>query len=151
MNRTGWTHVICFLFPASLLAVAVVPASGGEVERFRGGNDDGLSPADRAAMQRSGTEPSQEVDRDVVIVHRSRPIAYFGFYRANMMTEPGWQMFERTVNWALDFKEPAESKVWLATSFGTLDRRFLAGGPAADHHEVIRSSRRHTKKASTLC
>ena len=84
---------------------------------------DGLTPAQRLAIYGSDPAATSEVNRDIVIVHRSDPIVYFGFYRANQMTQPGWDLYERALNWANGFKKPADTKVWLATYNGRLDPR----------------------------
>ncbi len=64
---------------------------------------------------------SLAVTRDIVIVHKSKPIAYFGFYRANQMTGDGWTLFDRTVDWARPAGAPNTQDVFLATYNGTLN------------------------------
>lgn len=62
-----------------------------------------------------------EQTRDILIAHESKPIVFFGMYRASQMTQPGWLLYERSVDWANNFQNPADTKVWLATYNGTLD------------------------------
>ncbi|RJP32678.1 MAG: hypothetical protein C4547_13235 [Phycisphaerales bacterium] len=90
-------------------------------------DDDGLTPQLRRDIYGGMNGPTGSgVDRDVIIVHRSKPIVYFGMYRTSMMTEPGWDLYARAVDWANGFKAPADSKVWLATYNGTLDPEYSA-------------------------
>jgi|GEM_PF-6285788 len=101
-------------------ATPVLPAGGSDF------TDDGFTPAQRQAIYGSGPETFGNVDRDIVIVHRSELIVFFGFYRACMMTEPGWDLYERSFNWANGFKNPPDTKVWLATYNGSLDPKHSA-------------------------
>jgi hypothetical protein len=64
--------------------------------------------------------------QDVVIVDTTRPNAYFGMYRTSQMTAPGWDLYERTFDWATGNMPHATVMVWLATYNGTLDPQYSA-------------------------
>ena len=61
------------------------------------------------------------VDIDVLIVHDTNPLAYFGWYRANQMPPTGWDLFQRTIDWADGRSLPAATNVILFTFDGSLD------------------------------
>ena len=62
--------------------------------------------------------------RDILIVDTTRPTVYVGMYRASQMTEPGWDLFNRSVTWANPAGAPVNTKVWLATYNGTLNPNY---------------------------
>jgi len=83
---------------------------------------DGLTGPDRAVIYaRLDDRDGALVDRHIIIVDQTRPNVFFGMYRASQMTQPGWDLYERSVDWANDFNDPATTAVWLATYNGTLD------------------------------
>lgn len=57
--------------------------------------------------------------QDILIVHETAPLVYFGWYRASQMTEPGWELFQRAINWITD-TAPANTTVILFTYDGTV-------------------------------
>ncbi len=127
MNSAKTSRHWIMTVAAASMAVCLLATSGSARGATPAFADDGLTPELRQELYGHLDGPTtSRVDRDVVIVHRSKPIVYFGMYRASMMTEPGWDLYARSVNWANDNRNPADSKVWLATYNGTLDPDFSA-------------------------
>lgn len=57
----------------------------------------------------------------ILIVDNTRPNAIFGMCHLDQLTEPGWNLFDRTIDWAINHQDHATTKIWLATFNGTLD------------------------------
>jgi hypothetical protein len=53
---------------------------------------------------------------DILIVHETSPLAFFGWYRASQMTQPGWDILQGTIDWAA----PSAADVALFTYDATL-------------------------------
>jgi len=118
--------LVLFLVSAgsSPLLAGVAPPSHQPMGQ--GPMDDGIPPEERVEVEGLSTVSSKAGSRagtgpDMVIVDPTRRIAFFGLYRASQMAAPGWDLYERTVNWANSFNPPATTTVWLATYNGTLD------------------------------
>jgi hypothetical protein len=73
---------------------------------------------------------------DLVIVDMTRRNAIFGMYRMSQMTEPAWDLLGRTIDWAIDYKDHAVTKIWLATYNGTLDPDTDEDGLAAYNYLI---------------
>ncbi len=69
--------------------------------------------------------------RDILIVDTTRRNAIFGMYRLSQMTQPGWDLFARTVDWAITYDDHTTTQIWLATYNGTLDPESDEDGLAA--------------------
>ena len=72
----------------------------------------------------------RQCNSDILIISDSNPRAFFGFYRTSQMTEPGWTLARRCIDWADGMLGPAEwdvSFVWFWTLTRDRDamRRFL--------------------------
>jgi hypothetical protein len=65
-------------------------------------------------------------DQDILIVDKIKPQAFFGWYRTSQMTSPGWDVFQRTVNWVTNNSLPEETNVILFTYDGNLTDDGLA-------------------------
>jgi hypothetical protein len=85
-------------------------------------NGDGIDDSLRSA---AGVLIAAETDssstRDVLIVHESRPLAYFGWYRVSQMTPPGFDLLQGTIDWLVGSKAPADTRLVLFTYSGSLD------------------------------
>jgi hypothetical protein len=148
----------------SLLMVFVWVVPAGATSLTFDQNDDGLTAKERAEIYGSLLEPGQGGSRtgtglDLIIVDTTRPVAWFGLYRTSQMTAPGWDLYERAVDWVNNFQNPANTTVWLATYNGTLDPQysaekdgiavynylinnmgFLAGNIHVDHQSTIETA-----------
>ncbi len=71
----------------------------------------------------SGPQASGMVLQDVLIAHSELRVVFFGLFETTAMTGPGWDLYEGSVSWANDFRDPATTKVFLvlATFDGTLN------------------------------
>ena len=58
---------------------------------------------------------------DVLVVHETKPLVYFGWYRASMLSPTGWDVFDSSLDWMNGDKEPVETDVVLFTYNGSLD------------------------------
>ncbi len=43
-----------------------------------------------------------EVGKDILIVHKTKKYAFFGWYRASQWPDEGWSLMEKTIEWAID-------------------------------------------------
>ncbi len=75
-----------------------------------------LQSSVEAAIDVSEMDPTPT--RGVVIVHKSRPLAYFGYSQASQMTPRGFQVMRSTIEWLTSSKEPADTQVILFTYDG---------------------------------
>jgi|LGVE01.1.fsa_nt_gb hypothetical protein len=87
-------------------------------------NNDGLDDAYRSVTIESSTA------KDILIVHETKPLVYFGWYRTSQMTDPGWDLYQRAIDWADGGSAPANTDVILFTYNGTLD-------PATDSEDSL--------------
>lgn len=74
--------------------------------------------------------------KDVLIVHTTEPLVFFGWYRTSMMTSPGWDLFQRAIDWADDSLTPANTDVILFTYDGSLTSSGSADGAAINNYLV---------------
>ncbi len=116
-------RTLCWAIAGFATSCLVAPANG--MIGTDGWLDDGVPAHEREVTYGSGPV-SAGGDRDVIIIHRSEPWAFFGMYRASQMTDPGWDLYERSIDWANGFGEHATTTIWLATYNGTLDPDFSA-------------------------
>jgi len=103
-------------------------AGGQALNESAAALDDGLTLRERTKIYGdiSANCKDGRAIQDVVIVDKTRPVAYFGMYRTSQMTAPGWDMYERMVDWANGFKSHTTTMIWLATYNGTLDPKYSA-------------------------
>lgn len=59
--------------------------------------------------------------QDILIVHDTLPLAYFGWYRANQMSAAGFGVLQNTIDWAVGGQLPANIDGIHFTYNGTLD------------------------------
>ncbi|HOP08153.1 MAG TPA: dockerin type I domain-containing protein [candidate division Zixibacteria bacterium] len=86
--------------------------------------DDGYTASERAEYEQLMTQVEVNVSNSIpamVIIDPTSHNVCFGMYRLSQMTEPGWELFGRTVAWAMDYTAPSEARIFLATYNGTLD------------------------------
>ena len=84
-------------------------------------NNDGIDDSYRSEKDES---PDAQ---DILIVHNTAPLVYFGWYRTSQMTDPGWDLYQRSIDWADGGSAPANTDVILFTYNGTLDPEISAG------------------------
>ncbi|MBL1219025.1 MAG: hypothetical protein D8M59_16210 [Planctomycetes bacterium] len=133
MNHASWkernlSHCCKVLSAAAVVSLATSTAVCMAAPPDLG---DGYSLGDRFEAYRALAIPGNEQEhpttgREMIIIDRTRPVALFAMYRASQMTAPGWDMYDRCVSWANDHRDPATTKVWLATYNGTLDPGYSA-------------------------
>ena len=131
MHRKGWSVWGCLWVGAVATLIHAGAARAG-VDRTANGTDrlsDGVPQNERWVYSDPPGGGPDGPRRDILIVDNNRPIAFFGFYRTSQMTQPGWELFDRAVDWVNDFRDPATTRVWLATYRGTLDPRSGGGEP----------------------
>jgi len=63
--------------------------------------------------------PSAGTNESILVAHNNNPHLYFGWYRTSQMTEPGWDLFQRAIDWATTGS--VVSNVILFTYNGTID------------------------------
>jgi hypothetical protein len=85
------------------------------VDSNNDGFDDSYSPV-----------TAKSLHRDILIVHKTQPLVYFGWYRTSQMTAPGWDLYQRAIDWADGGSVPANTDVILFTYNGTLDPNYSA-------------------------
>lgn len=78
--------------------------------------DDGLTDQARAELfgQKNLSSSQDYCERSVLIVDTLNPVVYWGMYRLSQMTEPGWDLWARTIGWLIDDQDPATLRVFLA-------------------------------------
>ncbi|KAA3632997.1 MAG: hypothetical protein DWP97_09970 [Calditrichaeota bacterium] len=64
-----------------------------------------------AMVQTSGGE----YYRSLIIVDSLRPNAYFGLYRFSQMTDPGWDLFRQTVDWAMNYQDHTTARICIVS------------------------------------
>ncbi len=74
--------------------------------------------------------------KDVLIIEDSTKYAYFGWYRASQMNETGWDLLNRTIDWATSYMQPNITKIVLFTYDGTLHPTSDADGKAV-HDRLV--------------
>ncbi|RJP33527.1 MAG: hypothetical protein C4547_12125 [Phycisphaerales bacterium] len=67
-----------------------------------------------------GPLAQQVRDQDLIIVHEKLFTAYFGLYETRLLADPGFVLFDNTLQWVTDNRNPQQTRVWLATFNGTL-------------------------------
>jgi uncharacterized repeat protein (TIGR01451 family) len=117
--------------------LGTVPASGTSEVRIRGVVDPSATDAiTNIATVSSDThdsnsdnntaEVSTQVQnvtgqgKEILIVHATKPLAFFGWYRASRMAPPGWDMFQRVVDWTNANRSPEDTDIILFTYNGSL-------------------------------
>ncbi len=111
---------------ALLLLLLAVPGSA-RVAEMPAPPDDGLTADERwsvDAQVRDGQ--ARGADVDIIIADTTRTNVYFGLYRTSQMTDPGWALFEDSLDHVNSFRDRTTTKVWLATYNGTLDDQYSA-------------------------
>ncbi len=81
--------------------------------------DDGYTDAERLEIYNQSTTSNftatnQEYYRGVIIVDSTKPNAYFGMYRFSQMTDPGWNLFRNTIDWAISNQNHSTTKICFA-------------------------------------
>ncbi len=60
------------------------------------------------------TATNQEYYRGIIIVDSTLPVAFFGMYRFSQMTDPGWDLFRQTIDWATNYQNHSTAKICFA-------------------------------------
>jgi len=112
--------------PDALTADADADGISDDSGPFVDTDDDGIhdlrsSSASALAVPLATTEPDPPTTRDVLIVHQSRPLAYFGWYRTSQMTPPGFDLLESMVDWLVSSKAPGDTRLLLFSYDGSVD------------------------------
>lgn len=64
-------------------------------------NSDGWDDRSETSSYSTAVTPSAAAtDQSILVAHVQNPHVYFGWYRTSMMTSPGWDIFQRTIDWA---------------------------------------------------
>ena len=59
-------------------------------------------------------QSAQQFYRSHIIVDSTKPNAYFGLYRMTQMTDPGWDLFRQTVDWAMNYQDHSNVQICIA-------------------------------------
>ncbi|MFQ5498810.1 MAG: hypothetical protein ACE5FH_03980 [Candidatus Zixiibacteriota bacterium] len=99
LTLVAMTFAVAFAFAHSAVAI--------------GGLNDGLTDQERTEVynQIAASHIIDEGYRGIVNVDTSRPTAYFGMYRFSQMTQPGWTLFENTIDWAISHQSHATARI----------------------------------------
>ena len=89
-----------------------------------------------AAVAAPSGGPATGTGQDILVVHDSEPLAYFGFYTTGQMTAPGWDLLQRTIDFVTGGSARASTDVILITYNGTLDPGTDPSGKAVNDHLV---------------
>lgn len=92
---------IQFLFFVLLLALNPVYAADLNLDgindtagKFTDLNNDGFDDSYHREIS-----PLAGTDESILVAHNSNPHLYFGWYRTSQMTAPGWDLFQRSIDW----------------------------------------------------
>jgi len=66
--------------------------------------------------------------KHILVIDDDNKYAYFGWYRASQMAPTGWELLQRTVNWANSYRIPNQTDVVLFTYNGDIE-------PPVDHSQ----------------
>jgi hypothetical protein len=112
-------HGSCLLALAVFLCFflnAPIPAIADDIDAD--GWDDGVAFTDQNSDGYDDSHvfpPPREEANDILIVSSTNPRAFFGFYRATQMTDPGWTFLRRTIDWADGQLPPEQTELLLFT------------------------------------
>jgi hypothetical protein len=98
------------------LILLALPAFGADTNGD--GVDDGLPFLDANGDGLDDSQPTAGIREDPsfnLVISSADPYAYFGFYRTTQMTEPGWTLMRRTIDWADGHLGPGNADLLLFT------------------------------------
>ncbi len=110
------------LIPILLILTLVIGLGGAAFaeDSHNDGLDDGVDLSSTPTAS-SVTTSAITNALDILIVHDTLPLAFFGWYRANQMSATGFDVLQRTIDWADGGLPPANTDVIHFTYNGTLD------------------------------
>lgn len=83
---------------------------------------DGLHDNPTSILRTSAaTMTTPAISRDLLVVHESKPLAYFGLYRVTQMSIPGFELLKSTIDWLVSSKAPEVARLILFTYNGSID------------------------------